>query len=197
MKQFVRILLILCMLNLFTNMAFATNFSKITPDKKIKNALELLESSGSNQVIKEVMGDNLSNRPVKIKFYPLESLSFSYKDVHALATSDNYGNMYILINPKHRRAPDAAIASLIAHEMTHQLKETTLEEEVRAWTNEVTQWIKLKKQNPTLVNQSDYNCELVQRLNRLEYMYKLANNTPRLFAKEITSNERYMALKVE
>ena len=173
------------------SISFATDFSKITDNAKIETALNLLEKTNSTATINMVMGQNNAKKPTKIMFFALGTISPSYANAHAMATSDDYGNPYILINEKHKNAPAEAIACLITHEITHQLKTTSMDEEIQAWTNEAVQWTKFKELNPSV----SYSGELVDRLNRISDLYKKGNNSNFYIVYEVKRNLNYVSLK--
>ena len=174
-----------CML-MCNSAVFAMDFSQVTTDSKITKALKALERVHSFDVLNKVMYDNTSRRPVKIMFYSLATLSPKYAEAHALATGLDDGTAYILIDSRHRNASPEEIACLIAHEITHQLAVTTMEEEIRAWTNEAQQWIKFKSENPDLKTSG----ELTNRLNRLVAMYNDST-----IAYDVRTNRHYAGLK--
>ena len=168
------------------SMAFAIDFTQVTEDAKITKALQALERVHSFDVLNKVMYNNTSKRPVKIMFYSLATLSPKYAEAHALATSLDDGTLYILIDSRHKKAAPEEIACLIAHEITHQLTVTTMEEEVQAWTNEVQQWIKFKTENPNLRTSGELT-------NRFERMVALYNNSA--IAYNVHTNRHYAGLK--
>src|SRR5574344_893658 len=176
------------------NIAYA-QYSNLTDSPTIRSAIELIANSGSTDVIEELQGKNSSHQPVKIIFYYLAGLNPRFANVHAVATSDNNGRQYILINSKHRNAPPEALACLITHEITHQLKVASREEELRAWTRETELWIRLNKLRPDIATDPKISGELVDRLRRLETLYVKANNSNTLINYEISNNSYYQNLR--
>ena len=73
---------------------------------------------------------------------------------------DNYGDKYIVVNNKFQKDSLEALASLIAHELTHVLDKPTVDEEVEAYTNEALAWNKLK-------NDEIKSSELTEILNHV------------------------------
>lgn len=179
------------------NISYARNYSRISDDVRIEKALSLLEESHSDKTLNILMGENSSHKPIKIMFYSLIMLSPKYSDAYALATSDDDGNMYILIDSKYKDEPPEALASLIAHEATHQLSKTTIDEEIQAWTNETRQWIELKKTRPELSKYDENKYKLVRRLNYLEKLYVTSNNSNELIAEAVLSNTAYRLLSMK
>ena len=193
LKKFLAVTLLVGTLSL-PGISYAQNYSKISDDIQIERAIIALNESHADKVINTLMGDNPSRHPVKIMFYNLCLLSPQYSDTHALATSDNDGTMYILIDSKYQNEPPEALASIIAHEITHQLPRATLDEEIQAWTNETRQWIEFKKNNPKLALLDENKYRLVKRLNYLEKLYTAGNNSNELIAEAVMNNKAYRTL---
>ena len=162
------------------NQAQAADFSRYTDDYKVQAALGVLENIGSNDVFTRLNQNNM-----KIMFYDLSSIDYSYSNHYAVASTDENGENYILINEKFKNSPKEAIACLIAHESVHVLPKATLEEEVRATTTEVQTWFKVCDK----VAVSDD--KLVQREMRLADNYKLSTPNNNTIANAIASNSFY------
>lgn len=174
-----KVLLIIALFVLSFNKVQAANINQLTDDGKMAQALSVLEQSGSQDVL-----DRLEKSSTKVVFYDLSLISFSYAKHYAVASTDDNGNNFILINEKFRSSSPEAIACLIAHESVHQLAQATLEEEVRATTTEAQTWIKLR-------NNSVKNDELTNRLNNLATMYEESTNGDNLIKRSIASNSFY------
>lgn len=176
-----RVLLVFIFVILFTvNKTQATNISKYSDDYKIQSALELLDKVGSNDVF-----DRLNKTKSKIIFYDLTMIDYSYANLYAIATTDEYGENFILINSKYQNSPKEAIACLIAHESVHVLPQATFEEEVKATTIEAQTWLKVGN------NISNSNDKLVQREIRLANTYKASTPNNNLIAQAISTNNFY------
>lgn len=104
---------------------------------------------------------------------------------YAVASTDENGENYILINEKFKNSPKEAIACLIAHESVHVLPKATLEEEVRATTVEVQTWLKVADKV------SNSNDKLVQREMKLADNYRLSTPSNNTIANAIASNSFY------
>lgn len=176
------LLVIMALFVLSTNKVLASNFYNYTDDSKVISALEVLENIGSNDVF-----SRLDKGSVKIIFYDLSLMSFSYAKDYAISSTDENGNNYILINEKFKSAPKEAIACLIAHESVHQLAHPTLDEEVRATTTEAQTWIKVRNQATI----SDLNNTLVIRENKLANLYKSSAPGENLIKDLIANNSFY------
>jgi hypothetical protein len=151
------VLSLVCLFVLSASQVFAVNVKNFSDDFKIREALELLNDVGANEVF-----ENLQENSVKIIFYDLSQLSYEYKNHFAINSTDTWGNRYILINSKFRTAPTEQIACLIAHESCHKGKVATLTEETTATRKEAQYWAILKKHNVAYQDSS-----LLQRLNSL------------------------------
>jgi len=194
MKIFLRIFLIVIIFFYGLNISFCQNYYNVSQDTKILSSLRVFERTGNEEALNLIKkkDDNL-----KIIFYDLGLLSYNYASYYALATSDGQGTDYILINSKYENEPEDAIASIIIHELTHQLQRTTMDEEIKAWTNEARQWIECKKINPELVSLDEKKYPMVRRLNYLEKLYKEANYSSRLIAEVVENNTAYNKLALK
>ncbi|MDD3238346.1 MAG: hypothetical protein PHV37_09660 [Candidatus Gastranaerophilales bacterium] len=164
------------------NSALAYNVNQMTDDSKIASALSVLDSANQKDVLQR-----LDKTKTQIIFYDLTLLSYSYAKHYAIASTDETGTNYILINQNLRKSPKEALACLIAHESVHQLPQATFEEELRATTTEARTWMLLKDRVS-----SDYNQDtLVTRLNKLAVMYQASSTNNNLIEKSIANNSFY------
>ncbi len=161
------------------NQAQAANVSKYSDDYKVQAALTVLENIGSNDVF-----TRLDKNQVKIMFYDLTMIDYSYANHYAVASTDENGENFILINSKFQNSPKEAIACLIAHESVHVLPQATMAEEIQATTVEAQTWLKVR------ANVTDTNDKLVQREMKLADNYEADNNR---IAQAIASNSFYQA----
>lgn len=161
------------------NQAQAANVSKYSDDYKVQAALTVLENIGSNDVF-----TRLDKNKVKIMFYDLTMIDYSYANHYAVASTDENGENFILINSKFQNSPKEAIACLIAHESVHVLPQATMAEEIQATTVEAQTWLKVR------ANVTDTNDKLVQREMKLADNYEADNNR---IAQAIASNSFYQA----
>lgn len=161
------------------NQAQAANVSKYSDDYKVQAALTVLENIGSNDVF-----TRLDKNQVKIMFYDLTMIDYSYANHYAVASTDENGENFILINSKFQNSPKEAIACLIAHESVHVLPQATMAEEIQATTVDAQTWLKVR------ANVTDTNDKLVQREMKLADNYEADNNR---IAQAIASNSFYQA----
>ena len=151
------VLLLACLVVLFSSSVSAMNVKGFSDDLKIRQALTLLDNVGATEIF-----DNLMENSVKIQFYDLTQISFSYGKHFAMNTTDNWGNRYILINSRYKNAPVEQIACLIAHESCHKARVATLAEETKATRTEAKYWQVLKNRNIAYAPSA-----LLTRLNNL------------------------------
>lgn len=175
------LLTIIALFVLCANPTQASNLSNFSDDSKIMSALEVLENIGSSDVFQR-----LSKNSVKIIFYDLSLMDYSYAKHYAVSSTDELGNNYILINERFRNSSKEALACLIAHESVHQLPQATLEEEVKATKTEALTWIKVR--NMTGLNTSD---DLTKREIKLSMMYQSSTDSRDLIKESIAGNSFY------
>ena len=172
---------IMAILVLSANSAQASNINSISQNSKVISALNVLEEAGMTDVI-----SRLEKNSTQIIFYDLTLISYSYSKHYAIASTDENGNNFILINEKFKNSPKEEIACLIAHESVHQLPQATLDEEVRATTTEAQTWLKLK--DSVSCATSD---DLMIRLNKLATMYKTSTPNENIIKESIMGNSFY------
>ena len=171
------------------------NYAEITQNSKIAQVLDLLKNhnDASRQTLNIILGDNLTQKPIKVMFYDLSQMNVAYDNYDALTCKHKSGSLYILINKIHKDAPVEALACLLSHEVLHQDDQSSYQEEVQAWTKEATTWISMKKvYNLKSSELSTY--PLVKRLNYIEKMYVNANYSTIEISKEVHSNAGYQNL---
>lgn len=151
------LVLLACLFVLSSSAVSAMNVKYFSDDLKIREALTMLDDIGAKEVF-----DNLQENSVKIQFYDLTQISYSYGKHFAMNTTDTWGNRYILINSRYKNAPAEQIACLIAHESCHKARVATLAEETTATRTEARYWQVLKQRNHTYANTA-----LTNRLNSL------------------------------
>lgn len=164
------------------NQAAAYNLNYFSNDDKIVSALKVLEKNGGDEVL-----DNLMENGVKVIFYDLSSMDYSYAKDYAISSVNRMGDRYILINSRYMNSPKEALACLIAHESFHKLKVATFTEEVRCTQKEAEYWHKLKGQVATNSVKNVYT----DRLDRLENMYLTSDSTHNKIAESIQNSQFY------
>ena len=149
--------LLACVFMVCCSKVSAMNVKNFSEDLKIREALEMLKDVNATEIF-----DNLQENSVKIIFYDLSQINFKYANHFAMNTTDTWGNRYILINSKFKKAPTEQIACLIAHESCHKARKATLAEETKATRVEAQYWMILRRNHVAYANTT-----LTNRLNSL------------------------------
>ncbi len=165
-------------------------YSKCTDNEKIVKALELLKNTAGEFSRKAILGDNLSEKPIKIEFMNLYDINPNYANFDALGWKKS-GKLFIYINRKHLDAPEEALAAVLAHEAIHQDEFNSLNEETYAWTLEAAVWTQLLEDRPKLENIPH---PLVARQNTIHKLFIKGNYTDKYIRKSVTSNLGYQNL---
>lgn len=180
--MFVRLLsALLCTMLFCSNLAFGWNVKSFSQDDDIRDALKLLNNIGADEVF-----ENLQENSVKIIFYDLSLIKFSYANCYAINSVDNWGERYILINSKYRRASKEELACLIAHESFHKKKVATMSEETLATQKEAYYWSILKVPGKTYAQSP-----LSSRLDKLACLYNDSSESENLIEKRIQNSKFY------
>ena len=166
-KSFI-IAVVLFLLSFTAQGAYSYDLNKKTDNQNILSALQVLNENGQTDVLARI-----EKHKTKIIFYDLTLIYFSYAKHYAVASTDEYGDNYILINTNLKNSPKEALACLIAHESVHELEHATFEEEVRATKTEAATWQLLKNK----VSEKYNNDVLVKRLNGLLVIEQAENNS--------------------
>lgn len=161
--------------------ASSYNINHFTDDDKIAEALAVLKNNSANEIF-----DNLAENSVKIIFYDLSLLSYSYRNHYAINGMNSIGDRMILINTKYYKCSAEEIACLIAHESCHKAKVATLAEETTATETEAKYWIRLKKPKKTYLQ-----TDLLERLDDLAALYKESSPNDNKIQEQIADSEFY------
>ena len=179
-----RILLTLtCVILLCTTSAFAWNVKNYSQDETIRASLRLLNNIGADEVF-----ENLEENSVKIIFYDLSLINFSYSNHYAINSLDNWGDRYILINSKFKKSSVEEIACLIAHESFHKSSRPTLAEETLATQKEAYYWSILK-----IPGKIYSNTALARRLNNLVCLHNNSDESSDLIELKIKNSKFYQS----
>lgn len=165
-------------------------YKDVGKDEVFYVALDMLKDTEGMFSRNAILGNNLSQRPVKIEFRNLSEINKDYATFDALGWKKGK-NLYIYINAKHKDAPAGAIAALLSHEALHQDEYNSLAEETYAWTMEAFVWNDIVKMYPES-NQESY--ALVQRENTLKKLLEKGNYTNRYIKKAVLQNSGYKNL---
>lgn len=170
---------------------YAKKYKKVTKDGAVMQALELMQSVNiAKYSYNAIMGNNLTEKPVKIEFKNISEINQAYASYDALGWKKK-NRLYIYINEKHRNSPPESIAALLAHEAIHQDEFPSLNEETYAWTLEAAVWMKLSEKNPSVLK---HPSSLVTRENMLKKLFEKGDYTNKYIKKAVYSNPGYKKL---
>ncbi len=207
-----KILLIVLALGLLSSSAFAAKkeegvvpanypekytreyVDEITPQYKVVGkeevfyvALDMLKNTSGNFSRLAILGNNLTEKPVKIEFKNLGEINKSYESFDALGWKKGK-RLFIFINPRHKDAPPGALAALLSHEALHQDEYNSLAEETYAWTMEAAVWCEILKEFP---ESEETLHPLVVREDTLKKLFEKGNYTSKYIKKTVHQNKGY------
>ena len=172
---------LMCLFLVCANCANAWDVSKFSDDAVILSALRLLYNIKADEVF-----ENLRENSVKIIFYDLSLIDFTYYSHHAINSVDNNGRRYILINNRYKNASKEQIACLIVHESFHKSKRANMKEEALATKKEAYYWTLLKVPGKTYANSA-----LTHRLDSLAYSHRKSTDEINLIERRIQNSSFY------
>lgn len=140
------------------------NYKDVGKDEVFYVALDMLKETDGMFSRNAILGNNLSQRPMKIEFRDLGQINQNYASFDALGWKKGK-NLYIYVSNRHKDAPAGAIAALLSHEALHQDEFNSLAEETYAWTMEAVVWDDILKVYPECNQESS---ALVKRENTLK-----------------------------
>jgi len=171
---------------------------KITPQYKSVGkdeifyvALDMLKNTTGEFSRIAILGNNLTQKPVKIEFKNLGEINKDYADFDALGWKKGK-RLYIYINPRHKDAPAGALAALLAHEALHQDEYNSIAEETYAWTMEATVWCEILEEYPEAGD--DKMHPLVVREDTLKKLFEKGNYSSKYIKKAVVQNKGYQDL---
>lgn len=153
-------------------------------------ALDILKGTNGQFSRDAILGNNLTQKPVKVEFKDLSQINQNYSNYDALGWKKGK-NLYIYINNHHNTSPAIAIAALLSHEALHQDEFNSLAEETYAWTMEAAVWTELVSLYPDYDPGID---SLVQRENTLKQAFIRGDYTNKYIKKMVYSNSGYQNL---
>ena len=165
-------------------------YKSVSKEPVIMAALDMLIGTTGEFSRNAILGNNLSQKPIKVEFKNLSEINSKYANFDALGWKKGK-QLYIYINAKHKDAPPGAIAALLSHEALHQDEYNSVAEETYAWTMEAAVWCEILRIYP----ESDENLSsLVKRENNLKKMFEKGNYSDKYIKKEIRVNPGYKNL---
>lgn len=165
-------------------------YKDVGKDEVFYVALDMLKDTEGMFSRNAILGNNLSQKPIKIEFRDLGQIRQEYATFDALGWKKGK-NLFIYINNKHKKAPAGAIAALLSHEALHQDEFNSLAEETYAWTMEAFVWDDILKIYPES-NQEEH--ALVKRENTLKKLLEKGNYTNKYIKKAVMQNSGYKNL---
>ena len=165
-------------------------YKSVSKEPVVMVALDMLIGTNGEFSRNAILGNNLSQRPMKVEFKNLSEIKEEYKNFDALGWKKGK-NLFIYINAKHKDTPPGALAALLSHEALHQDEYNSVAEETYAWTMEAAVWSEILRIYP----ESDENLDsLVKRENNLKKMFEKGNYSSKHIQKEIRVNPGYKNL---
>lgn len=165
-------------------------YKPVSKDEVIYVSLDILKGTNGDFSRNAILGNNLTQRPIKIEFKDLSTFNKNYADYDALGWKRGK-SLYIYINQKHSTSPAIALAALLAHEAMHQDEYNSLAEETYAWTMEAAVFTELMQLYPDYEIPQD---SLAQRELTLKKLFERGNFTNRYIKKTVLSNDGYQNL---
>jgi hypothetical protein len=147
----------------------AYNVARITTEPELQQALRYLAQGPGVGALRRI-----TTLPIRLVFKPMEHVGPQFAHYDALAWMSHDGQVMIIINQRHRGAPPAALAALLAHEAMHHDAFNSVDEEVDAWHQEALTWAYWQHQQPALLQpELPQRYPLVERLNILAQALKV------------------------
>ena len=143
-------------------------YKSVGKDEVFYVALDMLRNTTGDFSRLAILGNNLTERPVKIEFRDLGEINKDYESFDALGWKKGK-RLYIFINPRHKDAPPGAIAALLSHEALHQDEYNSIAEETYAWTMEAAVWCEILNEFPESADEKTH--PLVVRDDTLKKPY--------------------------
>lgn len=162
-------------------------YKSVGKDEIFYVALDMLKDTSGDFSRKAILGNNLTERPVRIEFKDLGTIKKEYASFDALGWKQGK-RLYIYINPRHKDAPPGAIAALLSHEALHQDEYNSIAEETYAWTMEASVWCEILKEYP---ESEDKLHPLVVREDTLKKLFEKGNYTNKYIKKTVMQNKGY------
>ena len=176
--------------NYYIDNATYKTYKKVTKDTNLIRALECMKGGLSDFSRRAILGENLTQKPIKIEYRDLSELNPAYADFDALGWKRK-NQLYIFINDKHKNAPPEALAAVLSHEALHQDEFNSINEETYCWTLEAGVWTNLTEKNPALENEPH---PLVDRENTIKRLFLKGNYTDKYIRKSVMTNAGYQNL---
>lgn len=162
-------------------------YKNISNDPNVCVAVDLLKGSKGDYSRRVILGENPTNKPIKVVFKNLAAINPTLGNVNALGMKKG-SQIYIYINTVHKDASVIAISALLAHEALHQDAFNSLAEETYAWTTEAIVWKELAEQYPQYANNLQ---PLTSREKTLALLYEKGGETNKYIKQIVYSSLNY------
>lgn len=162
-------------------------YSKITKNPRLIEMLLIMKDSPAKFAYEKILGNNKSEKPIKLMFRDLTEISDKYKDYDAVGWKRGR-RIYIYINSKHVNAPKEALCALITARTINDDEFDSINEEVECWMLEGMVWDYFVEKTPELENVQG---DLVKRENTIRKIYLRGNKTDKYIRKMVKSNPGY------
>ncbi len=144
-------------------------YKPVSSDMKIVDAMELMKKSPAIGAYEMIIGDNYTEKPIKIGFENLGEIRKKYSNFDAINRKKR-GTLHIYVDKRHKNAPPEAIAALVSGMPVHiNDKKDSVNEETYAWSVEAVVWGYLSRKNPDVLKQRS---RLVNREEILRQQYE-------------------------
>lgn len=164
-------------------------YEAVGKDEVFYVALDMLKDTEGMFSRNAILGNNLTEKPIKIEFRNLGQIKQEYATFDALGWKKGK-KLFIYISNRHKDAPAGALAALLAHEALHQDEFNSLAEETYAWTMEAFVWDDILRLYP----ESDREHPLVKRENTLKRLLEKGDYTNKYIKKAVMQNSGYKHL---
>lgn len=197
MKNFICLVLCCVFLN-FAAPAFAWQrvekpLRKVTRNLLIAEALKDLRESPAKITYRRILGNNNTQKPIKIKFKNLARINEKYTN-YEMISKVKRKRAYIYINKKHKKAPSELLAASIAGLSVHDDKKNSVNEETYAWAVEAVLSDYFLKVNPDVVN---YDSTITQRQAALRQLYSKSPRDAKYIVSTVRKNRGGIKYKWE
>lgn len=170
------------------------SINKISKNPEIVEAIGLMKYSPARESYNIILGQNPTNKVVKVTFKNLSELNSIYTNYDAVGWLRG-NQLYIYVNEKHKNAPPEALCALIAGRAINQDRYDSKNEEVYIWTLEAVTWDYFLQKNPTLSN--SIAPLVTNKENKLNRLFNKSNKDISCFEKTIRANNSYSKLENE
>lgn len=166
-------------------------YKSVSKEPVVIVALDMLKGTNGEFSRNAILGNNLSQRPMKVEFKNLSEIKEDYANFDALGWKKGK-ELTIYVNAKHKTAPPGALAALLSHEALHQDEYNSIAEETYAWTMEASVWCDILRIYPESAD--DKLSPLVNRENNLKKMFEKGSYSDKYIKKEVRGNKGYKGL---